>query len=1549
MKPTWHIILSHLHARISLFFVIAVLSFNTVSGQIVVDQTATGSVEGSKNLTVNHTVSTGLSNSVVVVSLLMSTPLNTLNNLTYGGLNLTFIESSKRGSLTLVVYTLINPPAGTNALTINTNSNTDITLAVTSFGNVDQDNIFSSIQKVNGNSGNISKTIDCNENSFAIDFLSLEDKTAIEGPGQTVLVNHLNPNGADRLLSSYKVATSGTDNLSWNFSGTNYNYIWGCLNPFLDFDGDGIADSVDLDDDNDGILDTAENNILSYGGFEYVTVPNNGNNQAAQGVNSSSILPWILIPGGLGSGGTPNIVQVDGDVYNYGNGGPPFDADPNSNFAGIKQHYFDINGNADIYQSFKITSTTNITYSGYFTPRDNNNTATAKLAIYSGIGNNNTGATLVTDTGTISIPVQNGSSKATPWKLVQGTVTLSPGTYSFVVTMSNYGNFDEGSVKVTGSNLDTDGDGIANIFDLDSDNDGIYDAEEAGHGKGHINGVVSNTVGTDGIPDIVQNSPNIGTVNYVVAESSMDSDYILNYLDIDSDGDGIPDNIEAQPTIGYIPPSNVSANITDLNANGVDDVYESAMGGTDITQLEDTDGDGIKDYLDNDSNNDGILDIDNNGQSNAVSNIDIDNDGLDDNMDAITAYLDVNDEVSSGNLADLVSVFGDANNNINSGGDLDYRDYFDIIPPSRATLYFDGINDYVSGDSFTNGLNELTVMAWVKSDNGNSTNMVITGEDIAFKLWLQNGNQPAFSISTNGSSQQTVGGCSCSTINFNEWHHLVGSFSANTGLIKLYLDGVLLDSKSITGLSLTASNDTSGVFEIGRFSNKLSNGQYFKGAIDEVRVFNTLLTDDQIQKMVYQEIEENSGNVKGTIVPKDIMDVVTNNTVSWTNLLAYYPMTEIKSSKILDYSGNNNTIRLHNITTVQDQTAPIPYATSSNGTWTAQSTWLHGDIWDIEDPSSIKDWMIVRVSDDITVNHDVKTAGLIIDANKTLTVTGDQEVKNSWYLELNGTLDLQDDSQLIQTEHSDLVTSADGKILRRQEGVASSYWYNYWGSPVGAPSATSLSDNNTSSNNPNNTDFKLELLKDSAGLPVQFTSSYSQAGYISTYWLYTFMNGVTYWDWVRLQPTTGIKPGVGYTQKGTDSGGLDEQYIFEGKPNNGTILVDVTDTGGPGSVVSESATNYLFGNPYPSALDIHKFIDDNAGVISGTLQLWQQWSGSSHYLNEYNGGYAQVNKLGSTRAYQFVGFYGSNNGSQDGTKTPTRYLPVGQGFIAEVIADGQVEFNNTQRLFIKEADFTEGDYNSGSVFMKSGSTKSKETDNKQEKEEADPFQKIRLEFNSVTGPETRRELLLGFSEITSDDFDYGYDAECGDSNNNDLNLNFEGKNMNIQAYGAITDDKIVPLNFKSSGDNSFEIKITALENMAGGQKIYLRDHLTGDYFDLTTEEPYQFNATQGKFNNRFEIVFQSENQTLSAEEVIAEDNVIYYQHKTKLLYAKKLKGDVQRFALVNTLGQYVMELADVSQSILESGLQIPNVSTGTYIAVFRTDDNQVVTKKIIVN
>ena len=1034
----------------------------------------------------------------------------------------------------------------------------------------------------------------------------------------------------------------------------------------------------------------------------------------------------------------------------------------------------------------------------------------------------------------------------------------------------------------------------------------------------------------------------------VSSKCNIDNDAFLDIVDIDSDNDGIPDNVEAQPTIGYIPPSNISSSITDLNGNGLDDVYESAQGGTDLNNLEDTDGDGLKDYLDSDTDNDGTPDIEENGHSNTLSNIDVDNDGLDDNLDTIIGYLDINDEVSTGDVADLTSSFGDVDSDATLGGDLDYRDLFDINPPSIASIDFDGVDDYLSRASFIDGLGNVTIMAWVKTDSGNSTNMVIAGEDTGCKLWLENGNIPKFTVKTAGNSEVSV---NCSAINFDEWHHITGTYSSTTGAVTIYVDGESSTNVGSTGGNIENTGDSNGNFEVGRLSTDVSNKEYFKGDIDEVRVFDIALTSEQISKMVYQEIENNSGtnNVRGVIAAKDIEDTVTSAKVPWANLIAYYPMTNIVMGRTSDYSSFDKELYINYITTIQDQTAPLPYETSSNGSWTTQSTWLHGDVWDIENIATNKDWSIVKIASDVTACHTLNTIGLIIDSGQTLTVHSDNLVENSWYLELNGTLNLEDDSQLIQTENSDIVTSATGNILRRQEGTSNVYRYNYWASPVGVTGVTALSDNNAAANNTNNSTYSLNMLKDEMGVNLSFTTGYDEVGKISTFWLYTFINGLTYWDWVQLGTNTAVNPGVGYSQKGTGNAGLQQQYTFDGKPNNGTILINVTDKGGVGSVPSVSKTEYLLGNPYPSALDIHKFIDDNAGVIDGSLLIWQQWGGNSHVLREYEGGYAQVNKLGSTRAFQFVGLEGGNNGSQDGTLIPSKYLPVGQGFFTEIVADGNVEFNNSQRIFIKEADYVDAEpYDTGSVFLKGDKGKSKSNSAKTN-EEVNEFKKIRLELSSVSGPATKRELLLGFSEITSDEFDYGYDAKCTESNNNDFNLDFEGQNMNIQAYGDITSDKVVSLNFKSSGSNSFEIKMTDSQGLDESQDVYLRDNLTGTYFNLKEDTAYGFSSDQGKFNERFEIVFQSEQQSLSVEETKTEDNFVYYQNKTNTLFAKKLRSPVSRLAVVSMTGQTVLELTNVSQSTLSNGLQLSNMATGAYIACIRTEDNQVITKKIIFN
>ena len=83
----------------------------------------------------------------------------------------------------------------------------------------------------------------------------------------------------------------------------------------------------------------------------------------------------------------------------------------------------------------------------------------------------------------------------------------------------------------------------------------------------------------------------------VCVPKDSDGDLIPDQLDLDSDNDGIPDIIEAHGN------SAVSLSNSDTDNNGLDNAF--SLGFTPV----DSDLDGIADYLDLDSDNDGILDI----------------------------------------------------------------------------------------------------------------------------------------------------------------------------------------------------------------------------------------------------------------------------------------------------------------------------------------------------------------------------------------------------------------------------------------------------------------------------------------------------------------------------------------------------------------------------------------------------------------------------------------------------------------------------------------------------------------------------------------------------------------------------------------------------------------------------------------------------------------------------------------------------------------------------------------------------------------------------
>ncbi|WP_083478300.1 LamG-like jellyroll fold domain-containing protein [Lacinutrix himadriensis] len=1297
-----------------------------------------------------------------------------------------------------------------------------------------------------------------------------------------------------------------------------------------DVDNDGVINSIDVDDDNDGILDTIEcpaisgaaspkSDAISWSKNEY-DVFVIGNNTNGLGYKESGFEREVYSKG-------QTLTVLDGLLdYSFplsssvaGSGGTSVGTFANGTLS-FEDNY--------VYRSYDIDQFRATTSNGFISGNSGSG-----IYIYPEVGNQ-TGDYYSVDIN-FTEPVASFSFDMVDiYDTNSDTAVVNYEVYVDDVLVAYFSD----------SYFGNDATGNIDIFDADGVLKGSLRAGQN----------LENTIGF-----ATENMISKVTVKHIVISGNLAaathdphgldafaySFLCANQIDLDDDNDGIPDNIEAQPTVGYIAPSGT------VNTSGA---YPGLWDnyGTGITPVN-TDGTDLPDYLDLDADNDGIPDIQENGMANAIVNNDTDNDGLDNAFEGSNTndYFDVNDEID--NPTNL-SILPDTDGDLTAGGDLDYRDDMAIFIES-ATLDFDGVDDYLDTDPYITNWTNGTIMSWVKiehTSDGNLPNLYSIAGQENMRLYVTNGRTPAFYVLTQ--DQVTASGDYPSNSisvqphpSFNVklkndlWYHIAGVFDSADQTVKLYLNGELVgttsDSRLNSELLTKRFNGTPHVysqreFTIGKYPTNTSAFGHFKGDIDEVRIFDAALTEEQVQQMVYQEIENNSGVLRGTIIPKDIQDLNTSAKVSWSNLKGYYPMSNITNSTTSDYSSNNNDLKLHNIKTIVEQTAPMPYVSTSNGSWTTENTWLHGHVWDITDTATNKDWSIVKIDDNVDANHPVKTLGLFVEGHKALTINGSNQVKNSWYLELNGTLDLNNDSQLIQTKNSDLVTSEIGKILRRQEGASSYYWYNYWSSPVGITAATSLTDNNALGNNANNTVFSLNMLKDEDANNMLFTSANHQINKLSTRWMYTYENGVTYYDWGTVTPSTNINPGIGYIHKGT---GTEQQYIFEGKPNNGTIKIGVNDVGGSGSVPGVSKTEYLLGNPYASAIDIHKFIDDNASVLEGSIQLWQQWSGISHVTTEYEGGYAQVNKTGAVKAYQFVGGLGANNNEQDGTKAPTKYLPVGQSFMAEIKNTGSLVFKNSQRVFVKESDADGSEYN-GSVFFRTTEGVSN----------ASTMSKLRLEFKALDGQATRRELLLGFSDATTDGYDYGYEAKNTDDNHDDLNLLLDGEYMTIQSYAAITEDKVVPLALKTSGNNSYSIQISEIDNIAEDQEIYLKDNLTDTYYNLRQDLAYTFSSEAGVFNERFEIVFAS--QRLSTEEVTANNNtVIYYNNTSSLLYVKGLNTS-SNVSLINMLGQTVYTKSNVSNNTLENGMSIQSLATGIYVVSIKTQDNQTLDKKIVI-
>ncbi len=325
-----------------------------------------------------------------------------------------------------------------------------------------------------------------------------------------------------------------------------------------DPDGDGINNSCDLDDDNDGILDTAENKCTptpsgnwtisgTTASFNYTT----GVKAIVTTTNSSSFLPgnFTTTATSFWSEALSNSTSLQG-TYDWNSTVTISFVDDFDNPIEVNKpilHLDRIGGvSGGIQNSARVTLLNGNTWSKVTGTFDFVTTTTTAMD-----GGTNLGSSGYSAESTLN---DNNGTAA-------GTVQLNEKVSSFSIQFiqaGSGGTADEIELIIAAClDADTDADLVPDYLDLDSDNDGIYDAVEAGHKQAHSQGRLAGATGTDGVPNAAQasGSENSGTVNYTLADSEATPDGIPDFMELDADGDVCNDTQEA----GY----------TDLNGDGI--------------------------------------------------------------------------------------------------------------------------------------------------------------------------------------------------------------------------------------------------------------------------------------------------------------------------------------------------------------------------------------------------------------------------------------------------------------------------------------------------------------------------------------------------------------------------------------------------------------------------------------------------------------------------------------------------------------------------------------------------------------------------------------------------------------------------------------------------------------------------------------------------------------------------------------------------------------------------------------------------------------------
>ncbi|WP_206445600.1 Ig-like domain-containing protein [Spirosoma sordidisoli] len=381
-----------------------------------------------------------------------------------------------------------------------------------------------------------------------------------------------------------------------------------------DADGDGIPDVVDIDDDNDGVLDTVEgtgdvdsdgiiNSLDLDSDNDGITDVRENNGLDANcdgrmdGVINSQGMPGAILRGGMvgsttfaisypgianlstdtQSANSPVSWQMDGDIgwFSYNGsfyrvglllGALPYRLVEYKNYPNLvtdtQASSTTMVGNYSAFTGFFVQGNTIYGISG------------TNMVAYSSLAN------LISNTSSSTTTISANASSNTLdyfdannkiYRIVSGSLatviaynTLADLASDTRASQTTAGFADGANAAYTVfgtlSTPDTDGDGTPNYLDWDSDNDNCFDAREGGSkfaatnvdATGRLTGAVSTTTGIPTLAGVCGQT--IGNSQNAMANGCQDADgdNVADFEDLDDDNDGILDTAECPENLSVL-------------------------------------------------------------------------------------------------------------------------------------------------------------------------------------------------------------------------------------------------------------------------------------------------------------------------------------------------------------------------------------------------------------------------------------------------------------------------------------------------------------------------------------------------------------------------------------------------------------------------------------------------------------------------------------------------------------------------------------------------------------------------------------------------------------------------------------------------------------------------------------------------------------------------------------------------------------------------------------------------------------------------------------